>query len=78
LSENTIFLQDYIRVKRDRPTFLEAANGNVLIVLSIIDVYFDFEVLEYSKNENLELVKVSDLLSEIDNLIPFLDVEKNI
>jgi len=67
-----IFGRDYIRIKRGNPVFISNNNKQPIVFVPIKNIYYHDEILSYTKRNELELVRVDELLLEIESFIVIL------
>lgn len=75
LFENKLDLKDYIRIRREIPTFITINENPPMIFMPIKKIYYDYEILACEERDKLELIRVDDLLIEIQR---FINLIKNI
>lgn len=72
LSKKKVYPQDLIRIMREEDYTPQIIAGQFAIMYYIERIYYDWEIIDYSMNDRIELIKVKDLTREIEKSLKFL------
>lgn len=72
INKRKIYPQDLIRVMRYEEYTTKLIDDKFAIIYYIENVYYDWDVIDYSMRNRIELIRVQDLIREIEESLEFL------